>query len=180
MLNKHYRDRRGHDGGKSTLMEALGNSPGNILVLCKGNICRSPFLAEYLNQHSEDIQTVFRSVGLRTTDNKPSPPEAVTAAKQWGVDLSQHGAQNITAKQVAEADLVIGMEPVHHFEFVMSFFSSRKKFHLCGELADDSDLRVIEDPFDQAPEAFEACFKRLALIGDRMLKALKSTEAEVK
>lgn len=177
-FNQVYGSRHGKDSTTesqaASLRELLGCPPKSVLIVCKGNICRSPFLAGYLARHSLRVPTVFRSGGFRVDERESPPSEAVAAAKCWNVDLSSHVPRNMTAEDVKSADLVLAMEPMHYLEFAMRFFPMRRKFHLCGELGDPFDDLPVEDPFGEGPEVFGACYARLSFLGDRVIKALEA------
>src|SRR5690348_16475483 len=73
--------------------------PGNILVLCHGNICRSPYAAHALVRALPGpARAAFPvdSAGFIGPD-RSSPPQALDAAARVGVDLSQHRSKLITS-----------------------------------------------------------------------------------
>ncbi|HXF35729.1 MAG TPA: low molecular weight protein arginine phosphatase [Actinomycetota bacterium] len=88
-----------------------------ILVVCTGNICRSPtaaaFLREALERRFGPGAFEVRSAGTMAWEGSPPPPEAVAAGAELGVDLSGHRAAALTHGMVDEADLVVTMAREH-------------------------------------------------------------------
>jgi protein-tyrosine-phosphatase len=89
---------------------------GAILIVCTGNICRSPmawgFLEHLLRQRK--IRTVWvESAGTYGWDGNPATPEAILAMKEREIDLSLHRARRLAASMVEQADVVITMATEH-------------------------------------------------------------------
>ena len=84
-----------------------------ILIVCVGNICRSP-TAEYLLRHhlaSRDIQV--GSAGLGALIDHPMDPTALQLLAEHGIDAAAHRGRAITPGLLHEADLVLAMEARH-------------------------------------------------------------------
>src|SRR2546427_7115345 len=93
-------------------LDALGRRPRltSLLVVCHGNICRSPFAAALLRRASARNGVRVDSAGF-LGPGRPPPPEAVAAAARHGVGLSAHRAQFVTADRVRPAKLLVVMGP---------------------------------------------------------------------
>lgn len=59
----------------------------------------------------DDIRVA--SAGIGAMVKMPATPFAVEAARNWGVDISGHRAQQLTPKLIEEADLILAMAPEH-------------------------------------------------------------------
>jgi protein-tyrosine phosphatase len=92
----------------------------SILVVCSGNICRSP-MAEGLLRHAMqgrarvDVPSI-RSAGTIAMEGTPATPEAVAAARDLGVDIALHRARRLTDVMIGEADLLVCMAAEHREE----------------------------------------------------------------
>ncbi len=88
-----------------------------ILVVCTGNICRSPIaegqLRDALAARFGDLAPAVSSAGIMGWEGSPAQPESVQAAAERGVDISSHVARLITTALIEQADLVVGMAPEH-------------------------------------------------------------------
>ena len=83
-----------------------------ILVVCDGNICRSPLAAEYLRHRASRSglsHLVVASGGLLDIVGRPAAPFAVAVAAEAGLDLSAHRSKGITAADLRSSDLVVAM-----------------------------------------------------------------------
>src|SRR2546425_12966158 len=85
-------------------------APRSILVVCHGNTRRSLFAAALLQRALGPAGIRFHPAGF-IGPNRPSPPEAVTAAARYGVNLSDHRSRVLTADLVRSTDLVVVMDP---------------------------------------------------------------------
>lgn len=135
-----------------------------VLVLCKGNICRSPFAAELLKKRAlgRDIHLDIRSAGLDTTPGHDAYPLAKTASRGYGVDLEHHQTTPITMDMVSWADLILVMEAAHVVNLYGMSSAARSKTFLLGHFASQATTD-IRDPYDGTPEDFSRCY---AIIDD--------------
>ncbi len=135
-----------------------------VLVLCKGNICRSPFAAELLKKRAMDrnIRLDIRSAGLDTTPGHDAHPLAKTASRGYDVDLDQHQTTPITMDMVSWADLILVMEAAHVVNLYGMSAAARSKTFLLGHFASQATTD-IRDPYEGTPEDFSGCY---AIIDD--------------
>jgi protein-tyrosine-phosphatase len=89
----------------------LGGVP-RILLVCTGNICRSPMghgiLVDLSTRHYGGRIEV-RSAGTWARRGSPATPEANAAAKAAGIDISRHKASPFARELAAWADLIVTM-----------------------------------------------------------------------
>ena len=79
-----------------------------IMVVCTGNICRSPVGKAALTSHLPENVTVT-SAGTHAAVGRPAAPETSEfVARELGIKLD-HAAQQLTRQQAEAADLVITM-----------------------------------------------------------------------
>ena len=76
----------------------------NILVICIGNICRSPMGEALLKQAMPN--TTVRSAGLHAMIGHSADPFAVQLMEEQGLDITSHRAQQISTQLVRDADPV--------------------------------------------------------------------------
>jgi len=89
----------------------------SILVVCTGNICRSPIAegllkAELLRRFGDGAPQVS-SAGTAGSEGSPATPEGVLAAGELGVDTSAHRARRVRGDLLREADLIVCMAGEH-------------------------------------------------------------------
>lgn len=80
----------------------------NILLLCTGNLCRSP-MAEGLLRQGLPVHELF-SAGLCAQEGAPADPVAVELMWQLGVDIGAHRARQLSRWMMREADLILTMD----------------------------------------------------------------------
>ena len=88
-----------------------------ILVVCTGNICRSP-IGEFLLRDTlvkAGRKPEVRSAGVGALVDHPADENAIAIMAERGVDLGSHRAQQATVALCRWAELVLVMES-HHRE----------------------------------------------------------------
>jgi protein-tyrosine-phosphatase len=89
----------------------------SILVVCTGNICRSPIaeglLKAELARRFGDGAPRVTSAGTAGWEGSPATPEGVAAAAELGVDISGHRARKVRGELLREADLIVCMAGEH-------------------------------------------------------------------
>jgi protein-tyrosine phosphatase len=124
-----------------------------ILVICIGNICRSP-IAEGLLARAWPDKTVV-SAGLGALVGHPAAPFSVQLMAEQGVDISAHRAQSVTPALVSAADLILTMDLAQKRHIEKIYPTARGKVFRLGE----SD---IPDPYRQDMAAFRRTFHLLS------------------
>lgn len=88
-----------------------------VLLVCTGNICRSPMaeglLRSALERRLGGGAPPIASAGTIARDGAPAMPEAVEAAAELGVDVSSHSAHRLRPEDIRHADLILGMAAEH-------------------------------------------------------------------
>jgi protein-tyrosine-phosphatase len=141
-----------------------------VLVICYGNICRSPYAAAVL---SRQLVAVGRNLevtqgGFYGPDRR-SPETARGAALDRGVDLAPHRSRLLTAGAVEAATLVVVMEVGQAERVTAEFGAARSRTLVLGDLDPATVLsRDIPDPYGLQKEVFDATYARI----DRCITAL--------
>ncbi len=120
-----------------------------ILLVCTGNICRSP-LAAALMQRALTERGVdgidVSSAGTGAWDGAPVSEGAYLVGLEQGLDLSGHRARLLTRDVVEQSDLILTMAR-HHRARVDELGGEGRVFVL-GEYAGRSgDAAEVSDPF---------------------------------
>lgn len=135
----------------------------NILLLCTGNICRSP-MAEGLLRQLLPMHELF-SAGLDAEQGAPADPVAVALMAQLDIDIAAHRARRLSSWMVCEADLVLTMDRVQQRLVQRRFPSVAARVERLAEPAGID----IPDPYQRGPQAFE---HSLQLIRQALLRRL--------
>jgi protein-tyrosine phosphatase len=87
-----------------------------VLVVCSGNICRSPMVAEYLRHRAARSgldHIVVDSAGTLGIVGEPASIEAIEAMSEIGLDLRGHRSKGLAAVHLRAADRIIVMARNH-------------------------------------------------------------------
>ena len=117
----------------------------NILFVCMGNICRSPF-AQYYAQTFLPTTVEVLSCGYDTYDGRSSPHEALAAAKKFGIDLTNHRSKVINKNLVENAQAIFVFDEKTRHILISRYPSSKKKIHRLGLLTGKKQ-HIIVDPY---------------------------------
>ncbi|MBZ2168433.1 low molecular weight protein-tyrosine-phosphatase [Marinobacter sp. F4216] len=141
-----------------------------ILVICVGNICRSP-MGEYLLKHklAHKPDIAIESAGVGALVGKPADPTSVEVLREHGIDAGGHRARPVTAEMLAHADLILAMEEKHLKHLYDMAPQVRGKAFLFGKWIDDLP---VPDPYRQQRPAFDHAFKLIDQASDAWLKYL--------
>ncbi len=123
----------------------------HIIVVCVGNICRSPMAEALLrNALRGQEEITVESAGLGALVGHPASDYAVELMDERGIDISSHRAQQLTPDLVSKADLILVMESGHRRVIDENDITARGKVHRLGEWQD----KDIDDPYRQEKTAF--------------------------
>lgn len=136
-----------------------------VLVLCHGNVCRSPFAAALLAARLPQVEV--RSAGLAAGGSDAAAPLARALAGRWGVSLDVHRTALLEASDLAWADLVLGMEGRHAVEIARRWPEARDKTHLLGHFLPEPPY-TIDDPWGRSEQLFVHTFERVHAAVERL------------
>jgi protein-tyrosine-phosphatase len=152
--------------------------PGHILVVCTGNICRSP-MAEGLLRHAlagqpEPLRSLkVVSAGVAARSGEPISENSVTALKKTGIDISNLRAQALTQELLDNSLVVFGMTESHRAIIKMRARPAPANLHLFREFMPTPADREIGDPYGGTLKVYEAA-------RDEMVEAIPSIMAFLK
>jgi protein-tyrosine phosphatase len=128
----------------------------SILVVCAGNICRSPTGEYLLKNKLADSDIKVSSAGLTALVGKGAETTATSIALSNNIDMSEHKGRQLSSALIAENDLILVMEERHLSDLLGQYPHARGKTFLLGKWIDDAE---ITDPYRQSHEAFEHVYQ---------------------
>lgn len=163
--------RRRHDDVRHRLSKS--QPPKRILVVCYGNVCRSPYLQAVL-QRSLPETSVMSAGFVGAGRGVPASSLAVSAKR--GLDLSRFRSRPLTPAAVNGADLIIAMDTIQARELLARFRISPARIVIAGDLDPNFEKsRAIRDPWNQTEDVFEASFDRLDRCAATLVSILQPT-----
>lgn len=155
------------------------NKPYTILFICSGNSCRSPMAEGLLRKKfyaKYGDQVRIHSAGILGIDGNPATLPAIDAAKEKGVDISNHKSKGIKKADVAEADIIFALAD-NHKEYLDQHFSRYKEnVFLLKTFATDSDKpkkTSIDDPIGQGLKVYRRTINEIDKELNRILPQLE-------
>lgn len=147
----------------------------SVLVLCLGNICRSPYAAAQLRALlGPEWPGRLDSAGF-IGPGRPSPWEAVKVAMECGVSLDAHRSRQVVAEDIAGFDLIVVMEAGQHRRLNRTFGDRAPRVLVLGDLdSEPIERRTIVDPFGRGLDEFRSSYARINRCVTRLAAILKS------
>ncbi len=124
-----------------------------ILILCVGNICRSPMAEALLATKLADTVplAVVSSAGLGALVGRPADPLAQELMLARGMDISGHRARQASPDIILDADLILTMSSGQQLDVESRIPSVRGRVHRLGKWGEYD----IPDPYKRPKSAFE-------------------------
>jgi protein-tyrosine-phosphatase len=145
--------------------DAIPNDqPYHVLMVCTGNICRSPMAAGLLRHYlPADLKARIQvsSAGTHALRGHQAHEHAVAEMARLGIDISDHRARQITREIARSADLILVMETAHVGLVKRLLNWGKKGPRLIGEFEQQTDAGEIADPYGQPPQAYAQCIQTL-------------------
>jgi protein-tyrosine phosphatase len=124
----------------------------NILIVCIGNICRSPMAEGLVKAALPDRQV--SSAGLGALVGQGADPIACALMKERGLSIDAHRAQQIQSDMCRRADLILVMDGGQRREIEQRYpFALGRVFRLCERSGQD-----VPDPYRAGDSAFRTSF----------------------
>lgn len=124
-----------------------------ILVVCDGNICRSPTVEAMLRLHKPGL--AMSSAGLVGLEGQDMEPTARAVAEQNGLSCGEHVARRLTSEMCRDSDLILVMESRQRDRLSQKFPEASGKTFLLTHWNGKHD---IPDPYKRGRDAFERIY----------------------
>ncbi|HDT6086150.1 protein tyrosine phosphatase [Raoultella ornithinolytica] len=132
----------------------------SILVVCTGNICRSPIGERFLRQALPNKR--IDSAGTGALVGHTADSSAIKIAALNDLSLEGHQGQQFTSALARQYDLILAMEKSHIEQIGRIAPEARGKTMLYGHWLGH---REIPDPYRKSEEAFTSVYQLIEQAG---------------
>jgi len=145
----------------------------NVLVVCVGNICRSPMAEAMLLDRVAGSGVMISSAGTHAMLSSTIDPLAQTVLQVNGVPAHKHRSRQVDVQMLHQSDLILLMEHKQMQSVLKLAPEVRGKTFLIGKWQQDLE---IADPYRRPKLAFEQTYEQLSRCVDDWLPYLQSGE----
>ena len=127
----------------------------NILVVCVGNICRSPMAEYFLKQQHPNLH--IESAGIQAMVDHSADAKAIQCMDALGINMRSHRARQLNSELLKHADLVLVMSSnqQRHIEDKWSF--AKGKIFRLGHWQGQN----VPDPYQHDQDFFNETCKNI-------------------
>ncbi|MBM1222994.1 low molecular weight phosphotyrosine protein phosphatase [Ponticoccus sp. SC2-23] len=129
-----------------------------VLIVCVGNICRSPIAADLLMYQLPALEV--SSAGLSAVVGEDVDPTAKLVAEGHGIRVSPHSARQFTPQLADSQDLILVLEKWHRREIERMASPLSGKVMLLSHWTTGQN---IQDPYGASRLVHEHVFEKLKL-----------------
>lgn len=147
----------------------------NILMVCLGNICRSPLAEGILRSKIFLKDVVVDSAGTADyhVGNRPDKRSIGVAAKH-NIDISSHSGKQFSVQDFDKFDLIYAMDNSNYRNIIAlarNEEDNQKVFLILNEIFPDENLDV-PDPYHGGAHDFETVYKMLDQACDAIVEKI--------
>jgi protein-tyrosine-phosphatase len=156
-------------------------SARSFVFVCFGNLMRSPMCEALMKQElaGQKGQVTVISAGLHASPGTRAHPWALAAARELGISLDDHRAQQLTAEMVNQADAIFAMDYRNQVELLAQYPEAKERIFMLRVYERAADRRAeILDPYygdlDETRECYRLLQKCIHNVASDVLQSLSS------
>lgn len=145
-----------------------------ILMVCLGNICRSPLAEGIMRKKIEEnnLNWVVDSAGTAGYHIGESPdPRSILIAKKNGIDISFLKGRKFNYGDFDHFDLILAMDSMNYTDIIKQCINTieKNKVHLIMNFVSPQKNIAVPDPYYGGEDGFEQVYNMLNLACDQIL-----------
>jgi len=149
-----------------------------VLMVCLGNICRSP-LAEGILKSKINSQHVYvdsaGTAGYHVGNNPDK--RSIAVAKKYGIDISGQRCRKFNFNDFAQFDIIYAMDLSNYYD-IIALSKDKSDIDKVRLLLEEgsSSVREVPDPYYGGTDGFEEVFKLINQACDMIAKKINSNQ----
>ena len=153
-----------------------------ILMVCLGNICRSPLAEGILKDKVKraGLKWEVDSAGIGDWHAGELPDQrSIAIARRFGIDITDQRARQIRKEDLLDFDLILAMDDsnLRQVQLLAKQLSQTKaQVEMIMNYSEPGKNRTVPDPYYGGIEGFEKVFQMLDEATDRILERHQQIE----
>lgn len=148
----------------------------NILMVCLGNICRSP-LAQGILELKASANTVFVDSAGTAGYHQGELPDSrsIKVAKAHGIDITNQRSRKFEVSDFDKFDIIYAMDSNNEIDIhkLARDDNDKLKVKLILNVLEDSSHKNVPDPYYGEKDGFEKVYNMLAKACDNIVSKLQ-------
>lgn len=133
-----------------------------ILMVCLGNICRSPLAEGILSEKCKHLNVIVDSAGTSGNHIGEKPdPRSVHVATLNGIDIGDQRARKLMKSDLENFDKIYAMDSAN-FNNILNLAENpedKKKVHLLLNEVAPKENKAVPDPYFGGDQGFNEIYK---------------------
>ncbi|SCY13811.1 protein-tyrosine phosphatase [Nonlabens sp. Hel1_33_55] len=149
----------------------------SILMVCLGNICRSPLAEGLMRSKLNFTKYTVDSAGTSGGHKGEAPDKrSIDVAKKYGLDISQQLSRKLTVEDLENFDYIYVMDRSNYNDVtdLAQNDEQRAKIKKILEVPFPGDDLDVPDPYYGGDQGFENVYKMLDQATDAVAKKLEN------
>jgi protein-tyrosine phosphatase len=153
-----------------------------VLLVCMGNICRSPLAEVIMSDRARRLgleeKFVFASRGMMSWNiGCGADPRSMATAACHGLDLRDHLARQLRVRELDHWDWFVAMDHSNRLD-LLAFGISSERVLMMRQFEDGPAGLEVPDPYNDANGGFEKVFSMLEANAEALLSDLLRRDHE--
>lgn len=147
-----------------------------VLIVCLGNICRSPLAEGLLQQKTNPEHVVVDSAGTGGFHIGNAPDErSIAVAAKYGLDISKQRCRKLDAADLDTFDLIYAMDK-SNYRNILALAQTKEQHGKVRLLLSETNLEIDEvpDPYYGGANGFEKVYQMIDQACETISKKLQT------
>ena len=147
-----------------------------ILMVCLGNICRSPLAEGILSTKGKHLNIEVDSAGTAAYHIGKQPDiRSIEIANKYSIDLNQQRARQFSRADFDEFDIIYAMD-TNNYAHLISLASSeteRNKIRMILNEINPNSYQSVPDPYYGGDNGFQDVYNMLEKACDKIIQDIE-------